>query len=242
MEIPQHKIFAFPQLNSRSFVRPISSTSKHHCQPGFPSFLIPSTCSCAVVHFVPSLISSCFLTKPLTTNTNLRTPISPNIITNMQFTLTLLAASAALVNAGVFTQQTYDDISISGGTAGNAQQEALAVFDALDLNDLASVDQDDLEFLDSVNGICNDAEEEAFNPAIDAASGEEADALQRGKIKNKVLKLTATILKLMAQQAQGEDVAADMAEEQTKLDNNIQQDEDEAGNASTALQFDATTD
>ncbi|KAI1748851.1 small secreted protein [Xylaria castorea] len=160
----------------------------------------------------------------------------------MRFTLSLIAACAALVQAGVFTQQTYNDISISGGVAGNAQNEAMAVFSALDLNDLANVDKDDLDFLNSVNQICNDAEDEAFNTAIDAASGEEADALQRGKIKNKVLKLTATILKLQAQTAQGEDVQDKLDDEQTKLNNNIKQDEDEAGNASTFLSFDATTD
>ncbi|KAI2605579.1 small secreted protein [Hypoxylon sp. NC1633] len=160
----------------------------------------------------------------------------------MRFSIALIAASAAAVQAGVFTQQTYDDISISGGVAGNAEQEALAVFSALDQNDLASADQDDIDFLNSVNSICNDAEEGAFNPAIDAASGDAADALQRGKIKNKVLKLEAKVLQLKIQQAQGDDVAADLAEEQTKLNNNIQQDEDEAGNESTFLSFDATTD
>lgn len=141
-----------------------------------------------------------------------------------------------------FTQQSYDDISISGGVAGNAEQEALAVFSSLDMNNLAAATEADIDFLDSVNGICNDAEKEAFNPAIDAADGEEADALQRGKIKNKVLKLEATILRLMIEQAQGEDVADDMAAESKKLQNNISQDEDEAGNPSTFLSFDAQTD
>ncbi|KAI4867690.1 hypothetical protein F4820DRAFT_193306 [Hypoxylon rubiginosum] len=159
----------------------------------------------------------------------------------MRFSIALIAASAAAVQAGVFTQKNYDDISISGGVAGNAEQEALAVFSALDMNDLASADEDDIDFLKSVNSICNDAEDEAFNPAIDAASGDEADAIQRGKIKNKVLKLEATIIRLMIQQAQGEDVSDDMATESKKLQNNIQQDEDEAGNESTFLSFDATT-
>jgi hypothetical protein len=63
---------------------------------------------------------------------------------------------------------------------------------------------------------------------------------QNGKIKNKILKLTATVLKLQAQAAQGKDVAAKLQEEQTKLQNNIAQDEAEAGNPSTALSFDAT--
>ncbi|KAK5636857.1 hypothetical protein RRF57_012569 [Xylaria bambusicola] len=160
----------------------------------------------------------------------------------MRLTLSFIAACTVVVQAGVFSQQNYNEISISGGFAGDAQEEALAVFGALDLNDLANVDKDDLDFLNSVNQICNDAEKEAFNPAIDAADGEEADALQRGKIKNKVLKLTATILKLQAQQAQGTDVADRLEEEQTKLNNNIQQDEDEAGNESTFLSFDASTD
>ncbi|RWA09904.1 hypothetical protein EKO27_g5214 [Xylaria grammica] len=86
----------------------------------------------------------------------------------MRFTISLITACAALAQAGVFSQQTYDDISISGGVAGNAQNEALAVFSALDLNDLANVDKDDLDFLNSVNQIANDAETEAFNPAIEA--------------------------------------------------------------------------
>ncbi|KAK7753044.1 hypothetical protein SLS62_004994 [Diatrype stigma] len=143
---------------------------------------------------------------------------------------------------GSFTQKTYDQISISGGVAGNAEKEALAVFSALDQNNLAAATEADIDFLDSVNSICNDAEDEAFNPAIDAADGEEADALQRGKIKNKVLKLEATILRLKIEQAQGKDVADDMAKETKKLQNNISQDEDEAGKASTKLAFDAKTD
>lgn len=64
---------------------------------------------------------------------------------------------------------------------------------------------------------------------------------QRGKIKNKVLKLEATVLKLQAQQAQGKDVATKLAAEQKKLDKNIATDVASAGLASTALEFDATT-
>lgn len=67
------------------------------------------------------------------------------------------------------------------------------------------------------------------------------DLQQRGKIKNKVLKLTATVLKLQAQQAQGQDVAAKLATEQKKLNNNIALDEKADGLPSTALAFDATT-
>ncbi|RYP90827.1 hypothetical protein DL770_003088 [Monosporascus sp. CRB-9-2] len=140
----------------------------------------------------------------------------------------------------VFSTKTYDEISISGGVAGNAEQEALSVLSGLDFNNLASATEDDIEFLDSVNKICNEAEN-AFNVAIDSASGEEADALQRGKIKNKVLKLEATMMRLMIEQAQGEDVADKIQEETAKLNNNIQQDREEAGKESTFLSFDAST-
>ncbi|KAH8721762.1 hypothetical protein BGZ61DRAFT_416088 [Ilyonectria robusta] len=154
--------------------------------------------------------------------------------------LVALVSAAPLSKRAVFSTTSYNDLSISGGTAGNAQQEAQQKLAGLP-SDLTTVEKADLDFLNSVNQIANDAEDEAFNPAIDAASGEDADALQRGKIKNKVLKLTATILKLQAQQAQGEDVADDLAKETTKLNNNIAQDVAEAGNASTFLAFDATT-
>ncbi|KAF9766329.1 hypothetical protein IL306_001284 [Fusarium sp. DS 682] len=151
------------------------------------------------------------------------------------------AIASPISKRAVFSQSTYDDLSISGGTAGNAQQEALQKLGGLP-TDLSTVEKSDLDFLDSVNQIANDAETDAFNPAIEAASGETADALQRGKIKNKVLKLTATILKLEAQQAQGEDVADKLVEENKKLQNNISQDKEAAGQASTFLSFNASTD
>jgi hypothetical protein len=50
----------------------------------------------------------------------------------------------------------------------------------------------------------------------------------------------ATVIKLQAQQAQGEDVADSLAEEMTKLNNNIQQDTAAAGQISIAEPFDAT--
>ncbi|KAK3382618.1 hypothetical protein B0T24DRAFT_602111 [Lasiosphaeria ovina] len=164
----------------------------------------------------------------------------------MKFSLVLaglvaLAAAAPVEKRAVFSTKTYDQLSISGGVAGNAQKEALAVLEGLPA-DLTKVEKADLNFLNSVNQIANDAETEAFNPQIAAASGTEAAALQRGKIKNKVLKLTATILKLQAQSAQGQNVASQLATEQKKLDNNISQDKAAAGQASTAVKFDATTE
>ena len=65
----------------------------------------------------------------------------------MRFSTALLVAFASLAiaaptpnvkRAAVLTAKTYDEISISGGTAGNGEAEALAVFSALDLNDLAN--------------------------------------------------------------------------------------------------------
>lgn len=64
---------------------------------------------------------------------------------------------------------------------------------------------------------------------------------QRGKIKNKVLKLTATMMKLQIQAAQGEDVAAKMETESKKLQNNISQDEAAAGQPSTDVDFNGST-
>jgi hypothetical protein len=61
---------------------------------------------------------------------------------------------------------------------------------------------------------------------------------QNGKIKNKVLKLTAEVLGLQIEQAQGNSgVAADIAAEQKKLNNNIALDTAAAGQASTAVSF-----
>lgn len=167
----------------------------------------------------------------------------------MRFQITTVAALVAVSSAlptlkvrqagPVLADTTYDAISISGGQAGNAEAEALAVFSALDLNNPANIDQADIKFLNSVNQVANQAEKGAFNPAIEAATGAEADALAAGKTKNKVLKLVATKLQLEAKQAQGEDVSAKLEEELTKLNNNIATDKQNAGKPSTALPFDA---
>jgi hypothetical protein len=167
----------------------------------------------------------------------------------MHFQLITITALAALTSAlptlkirqsgPVLASTTYDAISISGGQAGNAEAEALAVFSALDLNNPKNIDRADINFLNQVNGVANDAETGAFNPAIEAATGAKKDALAAGKTKNKVLKLMATKIQLEAKQAQGEDVAAKLEEELTKLNNNIAADTKNAGKPSTALPFDA---
>lgn len=55
-----------------------------------------------------------------------------------------------------------------------------------------------------------------------------------------MLKLTATVMKLTAQQAQGQNVTTKLTEEQKKLDTNIKTDKADAGKASTAVSFDGT--
>lgn len=144
-------------------------------------------------------------------------------------------------NGPVLADTTFNDISIAGGVAGDAEAEALAVFSALDLDNPENIDEADLNFLEEVNNVANDAEKEAFNPAVEAATGEEAEQIQNGKIKNKVLKLMATKIQLEAKQAQGDDsVAEKLAEETTKLNNNIATDQENAGQTSIAEPFDAT--
>lgn len=94
--------------------------------------------------------------------------------------LTALSAAAPISQrqAAVLATTTYNDISISGGTAGNAEAEALAVFAKLDTANPENISKADQDALDDINQVANDAEKEAFNTAIAAATGEEADALQ----------------------------------------------------------------
>lgn len=62
------------------------------------------------------------------------------------------------------------------------------------------------------------------------------------KIKNKVLKLELQVLALEIDQAQGKGTQAKIDEETTKLNKNIQLDEDEAGAASQSVDFQGTSD
>ena len=87
-------------------------------------------------------------------------------------------AIEARQSATVFADTTYNDISISGGQAGNAKAEAAAVFKALDVNNLKDIAKEDLTFLNTVNQVANDAEKEAFNPAVAAATGDQATQIQ----------------------------------------------------------------
>jgi hypothetical protein len=100
-----------------------------------------------------------------------------NLLTYASAATVTSAAPLALTKRAIFSPSSYNDLSISGGTAGGAAQAALNRLGPLP-NDLTTVDQEDIDFLDTVNSICNDAEKDGFNPAIEAASGDEADALQ----------------------------------------------------------------
>lgn len=82
------------------------------------------------------------------------------------------------------TLRTYNSMSISGGRAGNAAGEALAVWTAgLNLSDLTKISKADLDILKVERENAERAETQAFNPAIEAASGDAKRALQCGKIK-----------------------------------------------------------
>jgi hypothetical protein len=130
------------------------------------------------------------------------------------------------------------------------------------MNNLAGVSAADLNVIKGIHDAAEDAEVQAFNPAIAAASGDAATALQvtspsfnhnrinmntktdtckqNGKIKNKVLKLTAEVLGIQVDAAQGGS-SSDLAAEQTKLANNIKLDTAAAGQASTSVSFDEST-
>jgi hypothetical protein len=63
-------------------------------------------------------------------------------------------------------------------TAGDAETQANALFSAIDMNNLAGVSAADLKVIKGTHDAAEDAEVNAFNPAIAAASGDAATALQ----------------------------------------------------------------
>ncbi|KAF2488945.1 hypothetical protein BU16DRAFT_553686 [Lophium mytilinum] len=138
--------------------------------------------------------------------------------------------------AAVLTTRAYADFQISDGVAGNALAEVQAKF-PIDETDLANVDPADVSIISDARTTAESAETDAFNPAIAAASGAAATALQNGKIKNKVLKLKLEVLQLQIEQAQGSDNAAKITTETTKLNTNIALDKKAAGQASQSVAF-----
>ncbi|AEO53480.1 hypothetical protein MYCTH_2294851 [Thermothelomyces thermophilus ATCC 42464] len=165
----------------------------------------------------------------------------------------LLASSFALptgsvdrtVKRGVLSVQDYSEFQVSDGVAGNALAEVNAKF-PIDTSNLASVSDEDLEILKAARKTAEAAETKAggFNEAIKAAGGTkttDGQALQNGKIKNKVLKLQLQVLALQIEAAKGKDTAAKLAEEQKKLDKNVQLDKEAAGQRSQSVNFQGTS-
>ncbi|EHK23038.1 uncharacterized protein TRIVIDRAFT_83765 [Trichoderma virens Gv29-8] len=130
----------------------------------------------------------------------------------------------------------YADFEISDGKAGNALAEAQAKF-PIDTSNLKGVSASDLAIINAARETAEAAETDAFNGQIKAASGSAATTLQNGKIKNKVLKLFLEVTALQIQQAQGSNKASKIAEEQKKLNNNINLDKKAAGQASKGVVF-----
>ncbi|RDW94382.1 hypothetical protein BP5796_00145 [Coleophoma crateriformis] len=155
-------------------------------------------------------------------------------------TSTASTSTKAAAGADVLTASDYSAFQISDGTAGTAQAKANALFSAIDMNNLASVSANDLKVIQGIHTVAENAEVKAFNPAIAAASGAAATALQNGKIQNKVLKLTAEVLGIQVKAAQGGS-SSSLAAEQAKLKNNIALDTAAAGQASTSVTFSGTS-
>ncbi|KAH9933553.1 uncharacterized protein BXZ73DRAFT_100938 [Epithele typhae] len=152
-------------------------------------------------------------------------------------------ASAAPIMRRAFQLQDYAAFQISDGVAGNAAAEANAVFvTPFSGVDLASVDSTTLKAVQTMREAAEAAETDQFNPAIEAATGATATALQNGKIKNKVLKLTGEVQALQIQLAQAKaagkstsSIQSNIAAEQKKLDTNIAIDTKNAGQASKGV-------
>jgi len=151
--------------------------------------------------------------------------------------------TGAPLSKRAFELQSYASFQISDGVGGTAQSEANAVFvDPFAGVDLATVSSTDLSNVQTMREAAESAETDQFNPQIDAASGDEQDALEVGKIKNKVLKLTGEVqalnIKLAQQKAKGEDTSdteSSIQEEQTKLTTNIKLDQANAGKTSQGV-------
>ncbi|KAJ5042771.1 uncharacterized protein L3040_004166 [Drepanopeziza brunnea f. sp. 'multigermtubi'] len=146
---------------------------------------------------------------------------------------------AAASAADVLKPSAYNDFQISSGTAGSAEANAAALFTGLP-SDLTQVTANDLEVIKGIYNAAEDAEVNAFNPAIAAATGPAADALEVGKNANKVLKLTAQVIGIQVEASQG-GTGGDFAAVQAKLAKSIAADKASAGQASTAVSFDATS-
>lgn len=87
------------------------------------------------------------------------------------------ASTKAAAGASVLTSAAYNDFQISTGTAGTAESKANALFADLP-TDLSTVSAADLKIVKGIHDVAEDAEVDGFNPAIAAADGDAATALQ----------------------------------------------------------------
>lgn len=106
------------------------------------------------------------------------TPTPAVTVTNDASESTVNTAATTGTDGSVLSASTYNDIQISTGTAGNAKAKAAALFSAIDMNNLAGVSASDLKIVQATHDTAQDAETDAFNPAIAASSGAAATALQ----------------------------------------------------------------
>ncbi|KAG5653136.1 hypothetical protein H0H81_002128 [Sphagnurus paluster] len=143
--------------------------------------------------------------------------------------------AAIEARAGAFKLQNYAQFQISGGVAGKAAAEANAVFvgmlssykshlgcphrfpDPFNGVNLATVGDQVAKDVETMRQAAEAAETDKFNPAIKAATGAKAAALQVGKIKNKVLKLTGECQVLRIKIAQAEAAGKDSSSLKAKL-------------------------
>jgi hypothetical protein len=166
------------------------------------------------------------------------------------------------------TFRTFDEMTIANGPAGNAAAEALAQWSqGIDLTNLAGISASDLNILSVRPSLSHsfknrrliyqkkkkqierlnaeNAETEAFVPALDAATGAAATALQCGLIKNKLLKLTGLGIIDNITIAQGTgDVAgaqSNLATVQDDLATNIALDQAAAGTTCQGVEFTGQT-
>ncbi|OAA67278.1 hypothetical protein SPI_01854 [Niveomyces insectorum RCEF 264] len=161
--------------------------------------------------------------------------------TLFSFAVSALALPVVQKRAGVLKATDYADFQVSDGVGGNALDEVKANF-PIDFDDLANVDANDVAIIKAARETAEDAETGTggFNDAIAAAGSSSAagKALQVGKTKNKVLKLELEVLGLQIDQAQGgKDNTDKIAEETTKLNNNIKLDQGNAGAKSQSVDF-----
>ncbi|KAK0746195.1 hypothetical protein B0T18DRAFT_446769 [Schizothecium vesticola] len=153
-----------------------------------------------------------------------------------------MSASAREVKRAILSPQQYSQFQVSNGIGGNALTEVNAKFPFNEAN-LATIDPIDLEIIIAAGETAEQAEVGAggFNEAIAAAGGTGSaagTALQVGKIKNKVLKLQLSVLRLGAEVAQGrQDRAAKLQEQRTKLAKNVELDRAAAGQRSQSVEF-----